>query len=71
MTSDGSKILAFVSDTKVVLGANKGNFHSINYTVSGSKATGDGFEATLSDKTLTVKTTNHGEDHTDTGTLIE
>lgn len=71
MTSDGSKIIVFVSDTKVVLGGDKGNFHSIDYTVSGGKATAEGFEATLSDKTLTVKTTKHGEDHTDTGILVE
>lgn len=71
MTSDGSKIIVFVSDTKVVLGGDKGNFHSIDYTVSGGKATAEGFEATISGKTLTVKTTNHGEDHTDTGILVE
>ena len=71
MTSDGSKIIVFVSDTKVVLGGDKGNFHSIDYTVSGGKATAEGFEASISGKTLTVKTTNHGEDHTDTGILVE
>lgn len=71
MTSDGSKIIVFVSDTKVVLGEDSGNFHSIDYTVSGGKATAEGFEATLSGKTLTVKTTKHGTDHTDTGTLVE
>ena len=72
ISSDGTKLVVFKSDSKVLmLDSGSKKAHEQSYTVSGSKATGDGFEATLSGKSLTVKVTAPDGEHTDTGTLIE
>ena len=72
ISSDGTKLVVFKSDSKVLmLDSGSKKAHGQSYTVSGTKATGDGFEATLSGKSLTIKVTAPDGEHTDTGTLIE
>ena len=72
ISDDGNKLFVVLSDTEVVMassGAKK--YQKITYTVSGSKITGDGFEATLNGKVLTVKAMTSDGEKTDTVTLIE
>lgn len=70
MTSDGSKIIVFVSDSLLVMLEQNSDVKKKDYTVQDGKVIGDNLEATLSGKTLTVKVTKGGV-HTDILTLIE
>lgn len=72
ISDDANRLFVVLSDTEVVMassGAKK--YQKITYTVSGSKITGDGFEATLNGKVLTVKAMTSDGEKTDTVTLVE